>query len=202
MRHYLYFLIFLQLNTVSCSYSQQNKNKIAKEKDTTIVYDLLKQTDSEFILDKKEVDKNETQGKFYEKKYFINSNIVKVEQYDKKGNLFDHTYSQAIVIYEYDANNRKAKMKLLDKNKRPIEDGFGGYWAIEYSYDEKGRIIKEIAKDTLDNIVKFIPQIDMRPPIVKYSYDKSKTHIKEFDETEKLIKEYDCEKIEECRPFK
>jgi hypothetical protein len=73
-----------------------------------------------------------------------------------------------------------------------------GYWSIEFSYDNKKRIIKETYRDKANNLVKYIPNIDCKPPYIKYKYLTNNKCIRKWcDDHNKVqfIDTCDCPKI-------
>lgn len=198
MGFYIMFVSYSCDRLNSCS-----KLKKENERDTIIVYNTLLETDSEFLIKRRDVSKDDIENQFFEKKVFVNSNLICIERYNRKGELFDNTYSSAIVEFEYDELNRVTKKKYFNKNHERVMNDFGGFWAVEYYYDDRDRIKKEIAKNKDDLIVEFIQGVDMRPSIVEYKYDRKGVGIKEFNEKRRFIRQFYCSKkeINTCIPY-
>jgi len=159
---------------------------------TVIKYSLLKETDDGLKVEKKNVTISETKNHFFEKYVYVGHNLDSVCLYDKMGNLYDGLYQNAITIYEY-SNNKLTFVKLFNKNRQRVENGFWGYWSIEYLYDTKGRITKEINRNKNNVPVKYNYNIDMVAPYLEYEYlTKDSCIEKDFDNNHKLIREVRC----------
>ncbi|MBB3187865.1 hypothetical protein [Microbacter margulisiae] len=157
-----------------------------------IKYTILRETDSGFELAKKNASVSETKKNFFEKFEYNNNYLKKVCLYDKKGHLYDGVYNNAITTYEYSNNKLKYK-KLYDKNKRRVENGFMGYWAIEFFYDRQGRIIKKTYIDKQGSPLKYNPNTDEDPPYVEYEYMRNGKCIeKSLDNNYKIIRQDTC----------
>lgn len=182
----LYFIILIVCSNSSNIYSQ----------DTTVLYSLIKRTDSGFLMLKKNIRVSEIRNNFSLKYLYIDSTLRSISFLDSAGNLYDGTYSNALTIFEYDNNVLKYK-KMFDKSGRRVNDPFLGYSSIEFLYDNLGRIIKEIYREKNDSIIKYLPNIDFIPPFFEYVYLKDKCLRKWLDNNNRIqfIDTCNCPKI-------
>jgi hypothetical protein len=159
----LALLFFVVIGNIFTSYSQ---SKVVR-------YSLLDISEGCLTVLKENVPKSKIKNHFYKKSTFIDSTLRNSSIYDNKGLLYDDTYSNAITIIEYE-NGLPKYEKLYDRYNQRIEDGFLGYWSIEFSFDNKGRIIQEIYRDKNNGLVKYVANIDFKPPYLEYEYTSNK----------------------------
>ncbi len=137
--------------------------------DTLKVFSILKRTDSGFVKVDEDICKSKTKGHFYETSTYIMDTLRSISIYNDKGELYDGIYSNSTTLFEYENGMLKFK-KFYNRNNMPVEDGFLGYWSVEFKYDNKSRIVKEIYRDKNNNPVKFESNIDFKPPYLEYEY--------------------------------
>ena len=136
--------------------------------DTVIVYNILRQTDSEFVLKKEYASEIDTHNNFFEKLTYVNNKLRLLQLYDRNGDLYDYTYEYAIREFEYEGNLIKS-IKLFDKNYIKVEDAFYGFWSVEFFYDSNQRIVKKIYRDVSGQLVDSY-EITGIAPIIIYEY--------------------------------
>jgi len=185
MNRIFLILIFLLIQNTE-SYCQ---NWITK-------YTLLENTDGDFKTLKKDASADEIKNEFYLKNRYKDSLLISVSLYDKKGELFDDLYLNAITEYEYENKIVKYK-RLYDKNHQRTEDNFKGYWSIEYIFDKEKKLKKEKYTDKSGNPVQFYPNIDNVPPIIEYEYLENACFEKWIDNENNIVNSdtCDCPKI-------
>ena len=137
--------------------------------DSTIVLIKLRKTISGFEIIKENVLYAEIKDSYFQKNLYISNLLRSMFVYDMNKKLYDGTYTNAIKLFEYKGDTLKF-IKLYDKNTHRVEDGFTGYWSIEFTYDKNGRIIMETFRDTANSLVKYYPNFDFKPPYIKYEY--------------------------------
>lgn len=194
----LLFLIFLS----SCI----KQNGTSYTRNNNVVYNIIKPGNGIYAIIKKNVPENEVKNKPYEKKYFKENKIVKIERYNAKGKLTDNFSVPAITKFEYDSDNHIKFVRYFNKeNQRAIDNNFG-YWSIEYIYDEQDRVVMEIYRDSKSRFLKVprdmngkIIKQDFLAPIITYQYLDDKLRIKAFDQNFNLLKEVIGNKP--CIPF-
>jgi hypothetical protein len=196
---YILFLILIHVSLYSCSLNSTSTLKEVVNSDTIIIYSIITPTASEFKTIRTNVNLRDTLNNYYKKEYYVDSMLIKIETYDSTGNLFDPPYSHALIIYEYNKDKSAKKLMLFDKNRNRIEDKFQGYWSLEYFFNLDGKKVKQIAKDSSGNLVKYMPLLpDIIPPIIEYQHSENKINIKIYDENYRLIKEEVCEDFDTC----
>jgi hypothetical protein len=193
-------LIFILLLT-SCI-SETNNSEV-KER---IQYNLIQPGNGIYVITKKNVEEKQTSNFDFEKVYYENDKKVKIQRYNKKGNLSDDFSVAAVTKFEYDPNGNVKFIKYFDKNNTPAEDDLFGYWSIEYIYDEQNRVRMEIYRDAenkfltvpRDNSGK-IAKINFISPVLTYEYLGDQLKIKALDKNFNLLKEVYGDKP--CIPF-
>ena len=169
--------------TVACG--KLDNGSIPKA-DTTVVYNLLEQTDSAFRVMKENVAKTTISSNYHQKLYYVDSVLIRIEQFDKGGNLFNHLYSPAITKYTYQ-QGRVEKVEFYDKNLQRVERPFGGHFSIEYSYDTQNRITGKVHRDKNDQLMAFIADIDISPAYIKYTYKGDEVFAIHYDENHGVV---------------
>ena len=171
-----------------------------------VQYNLITPENGIYAITKKDVFKEETKNHPFEKKYFNENRIIKIERYNKEGKLTDDFFVPAITKFEYDSENHVKFVKYYNKeNHKAIDNNFG-YWSIEYIYDHKDRVVMEIYRDTEFKFLEVprnmngeIVKKDFLAPILTYEYLGNKLRIKAFDKNFNLLKEVIGDKP--CVPF-
>ncbi len=170
------------------------------------VYNLIKPSAGIYEVYKKNVKEQETAGNYFEKNFYENDKLLKIERYDKNGNLTDELFIPAITKFEYDNSGKVKYVKYFGKNGRPAETPKFGYSSIEYIYDGKGRVIIEIYRNKNFNLLSVprtesgeIKNKNFISPVLAYIYNGKDLTIKAFDKNFNLIKETKGKKP--CVPF-
>ena len=177
------FIIFFEQNAFS--------------QDSTIVLVKLKKTNSAFEVVNGNALDTAIKNSYFQKYLFVDSLLQSVSVYDMDKKLYDGIYNNALTLFEYKKDTLKF-IKLYDKNNRRVAEGFMGYWSIEFSYDNKRRIIMETYKDTANNLVKYYPNFDFKPPYIKYKYlakNKCMRELCDNTKTVQFIDTCDCPKL-------
>jgi hypothetical protein len=147
----------------------------------------LEKTTSGFIVVKDNVSCSTIKNSYYQEKLYVDKMLRSVSIFDPNNNLNDDTYSNAVTLFEYNKDTLKY-IKLFDRNNHRVEDGFRGYWSIELSYDRMGKIRMETFRDTSNNLVKYYPNIDFKPPYLEYEYLDNNKCIRKWYDNSKNIK--------------
>ena len=167
-----------------------------KGKDTKVVYNLIEPNAGIYAVIEKNVDPSQITGRYYEKSYYRNFNLIKIERYDKTGKLNDDLSVSAVTEFEYDSFNRVRFVRYFDKMGKRSTDKFRRFWCIEYIYDELGRVIMEIYRDKEYKLMTVpvdaagkIQNVEFIPPVLVYKYaDDEVITIMAFDEEFNLLK--------------
>jgi hypothetical protein len=160
--------------------------------DKIIKYDLLTETDSEFEVNKLDVDSSEVVGNFFRIRVFDDKRLVKIEFRDKIGDLIDNIYTPAIIKYKYDIRKKISSIEFLDKNKQQSEDEFGGHCSIQYIYNNEGKILLEIFRNKKYNLINASENysLNLQGAIRRYLHLKDSIIRYDYDENMKLLKEF------------
>lgn len=201
------------------------KSQTPIQHDTIVAYDILEKNSCLYPIKKRNVAQQAVQGKFYQKRIFVDSNLIRIEQRDSVGNLFDNIYTNSIMEFEYE-NNKVRFLKNYDKNHNKVEYNYGGYWSIEFVYDTEGKIIKEIFRNKKNELMKHqIPNKhkekdeyeeddgrkekeeregeEIQPAYIEFKYAGERILIREYTDRNKLISEHEgqmpCIPYIDCR---
>ncbi len=162
-------ILFMLTNCAPKSNNSEIKNRIQ--------YNLIQPENGIYVITEKNVEEKQTGNFDYEKVYYENDKTVKIERYNKKGNLTDNFSVAAITNFEYDPNGNVKFIKYYDKNNSPAEDDLFGYWSIEYIYDEQNRVKMEIYRDAESKFLTVprdnsgeIAKINFISPVLTYEY--------------------------------
>jgi len=141
-------------------------------------------------------------GKCYEKEYYKNNKIVKIERYNKDNDLTDDLNVPAVTAFDYSDDGKLKLVRYYDKNNKKTLDAKLGYWSKEIVYSSP-KITIEFFSDTSGNLL-MIPdnaseRIDHIAPVIVYIETGEGTLIKAFDSKFNLISESYGEKP--CIPF-
>lgn len=184
---------------VSCVKNNEQQNQNVK-------YNLVRPSAGIYEVYKKNVKEQETAGNYFEKNFYENDKLLKIERYDKNGNLTDELFIPAITKFEYDNSGKVKYVKYFGKNGRPAETPKFGYSSIEYIYDGKGRVIIEIYRNRNFDLLSVpitesgeIKNENFISPVLAYIYNGKDLTIKAFDKNFNLIKETKGKKP--CVPF-
>lgn len=191
-------ILFMLTNCAPKSNNSEIKNRIQ--------YNLIQPENGIYVITEKNVEEKQTGNFDYEKVYYENDKTVKIERYNKKGNLTDNFSVAAITNFEYDPNGNVKFIKYYDKNNSPAEDDLFGYWSIEYVYDEQNRVKMEIYRDAESKFLTVprdnsgeIAKINFISPVLTYEYIGDRIKIKALDKNFNLLKEVYGDKP--CIPF-
>lgn len=192
-------IVMILILVFSCS-DENTGNKVKA------VYNLIKPSAGIYEVFAKNVDKDKIKGNFYEKQIFENNRLVKIERYNKKGDLTDGLFVPAITVFEYDKDGKVKFVRYLDKNGNAANTPQFGYSVIEYVYGPDGKVIMEIYRDKNFNLLNVprdengnIKNVDFISPVLVYLYNGNILKIKAFDKNFNLIKETEGDKP--CIPF-
>ena len=196
-------LNFLFLTFLSSCIKQ---NGTSHSRNYNVKYSIIKPGNGIYEIIKKDVSEIKVKNNPYEKKYFKENRIIKIERYDSKGKLTDNFSVPAITKFEYDSDNHIKFVKYFNKKNLKAVDNIFGYWSIEYIYDEKDRVTMEIYRDKESKFLKvpkdengLIVKKDFLAPFLTYQYLGDKLRIKAFDENFNFLKEVIGNKP--CVPF-
>ena len=171
------------------------------QEDVIVIYDEIKPTDSEFIIENINISESYTKHKYFRKRIYKDSFLIKIEHYDTKKNLISNKYNSAIICYKYDTSQKILKIKLFNENKEPYTDNFLGFSVLELYYNQNKKVIKTLTKDKNGKLICLYPDVmDAYPAIIKYKYINNKIHILKYNENNKLIKKETVSK-KPCIPY-
>jgi hypothetical protein len=182
------------------------QNGTSNSRNNNVQYNLIKPGNGIYAIVEKNVTEEKTKNNSFEKKYFNEGKIIKIERYNTKGKLTDDFFVPAITKFEYDSDNHVKFVKYYNKkNHKAIDNNFG-YWSIEYIYDNENRVVMEIYRDAESkflevprNINGEIVKKDFLAPVLTYEYLDDKLRIKALDKNFNLLKEVVGDKP--CVPF-
>lgn len=199
IRHIPILLILLILT--SCK-----TKTINSEITGSVQFNLIQPENGIYAITKKNVEEEQINNFDYEKIFYEKRKVVKIERYNKNGNLSDDFSVAAITKFEYDPNGNVKFIKYFDKNNIPAEDDLFGYWSIEYIYDEQNRVRMEIYRDAENKFLTVprdnsgaIAKINFISPVLTYEYVGDQLKIKALDKNFNLLKEVSGDKP--CIPF-
>ncbi len=138
---------------------------------TVARYNLLNNNSGTLSLVERNVSKEATRGRYFEKYVFTEGRLDSILLFDNRGRLYDDPRQSAVVVYEY-SHGRLKFMKLFNRQKQRVNDAYLGLWSTEYFYDARGRIIKEINRNKNNNPVKYMHGFDMITPYSEFEHLK------------------------------
>lgn len=157
----------LRLSIILLISSCSNNNIIVK-------YDIIKQTDSQYIVLKLDVKKENIQGEFYRKRFYNNSLLTKIIYYNPDDEIYSNVYQNAITTYSFVDDS--LIITLFDKDMNKVENEFLGYNTNIIIFDNKNRVVKKLYKDKYGNYTEFSNELDIVPPIIEYQYIDNKCY--------------------------
>lgn len=171
-----------------------------------VQYNLIQPGNGIYAITKKNVEEELTNNFDYEKIFYKKNKVIKIERYNKNGNLTDDFSVSAITKFEYDITGNVKIIKYFDRNGKPAENEMFGYWSIEYIYDEQHRVRMEIYRDSESKFLTVprnnsgeIAKINFISPVLTYEYIGDNLKIKALDKNFNLLKEVYGDKP--CIPF-
>ena len=183
------------------------KSKIDNSEITgRVQYNLIQPGNGIYAIIKKNVEEEQTNNFDYEKIFYEKNKVVKIERYNKNGNLTDDFSVSAITKFEYDIAGNVKYIKYFDRIGNAAENEMFGYWSIEYIYDEQNRVRMEIYRDSESKFLTVprnnsgeIAKINFISPVLTYEYIGDHLKIKALDKNFNLLKEVYGDKP--CIPF-
>jgi len=180
--------------------------EVKKTTDNNVKYNLIEPGNGIYAVVEKDVSEEKLENTFYEKVYFDEKKLIKIERYNKSSELTDELSVAAITTFEYNSENKVKQVKYFNsQNQKSVDEDFG-YHSIEYIYDEVGRVRMEIYRNANYEFLKVprddsgnIAKVDFLSPVLTYEYIGDKLRIKALDQNFNLLKEVVGDKP--CVPF-
>jgi len=171
------------------------------QEDVIVIYDEIKPSDSEFIIENLNVPKSYIGHKYFRKRVYKDSILEKIEHYDQEKSLISNLYNPALICYKYDTLKNLLKIRLFNENKEPYTDNFLGFSILELYYNENKKVKKTLAKDKDGKLICLYPAVmDAHPAIIKYKYMNDTIYIYKYNKNNKLIKKETVTK-RPCIPY-
>ncbi|MCP5062656.1 MAG: hypothetical protein GY936_09350 [Ignavibacteriae bacterium] len=180
--------------------------EVKKTTDNSVKYNLIEPGNGIYAIVEKDVSKDRLENNFYEKVYFDEKLLIKIERYNKSSELTDELSVAAITAFEYNSDKKVKQVKYFNSMNQKFVDEDFGYHSIEYIYDEVGRVRMEIYRNANSEFLKVprddsgnIAKVDFLSPVLTYEYVEDKLRIKALDQNFNLLKEVVGDKP--CVPF-
>jgi hypothetical protein len=171
-----------------------------------VKYNIIEPGNGIYAIVEKDVNKTNAINSNSEAVYYDADKIVKIERYNKSGELTDEFDVAAVTQLEYNLDGNVKYLKYFDKIGNKSEDEIFGYWSVEYIYDEQNRVRMEIYRDADSKFLEVprdnsgnIAKVNFLSPILTYEYTNDQIIIKALDQNFNLLKEVNGDKP--CVPF-
>lgn len=191
-----YIVLLFLISLLGCTKS------VPEKEESDVRYNLIQPLESIYKIVKSNVTSDEIPGKYFEKEYFLNRNLVKIERYDQNGQLTDELGTPAISVFEYDQDDNLKFFRYYNKFGRKAEDKKLKFWSKEIIRSSSSTVI-EFYSDTTGNLLTLPSESESQSnhiaPVIVYIETPEGTLIKAFDSEFNLLSEEYGEKP--CIPF-
>lgn len=194
------YVVFILTSLTSCVKENVPVNHF------DVRYNIIKPETGIYAIIEKDVNEQKLANNYYEKNYYRNETLHKIERYNLKGQMTDELSVSAITKFEYDSDNNVKFAKYFYINGNKAVDKTFGFHSIEYIYDNLGRVKVELYRDEKFNFLKVprnnfgeIEKTNFLSAVIVYEYLDNKIIIKALDQNFNLLKEVIGEKP--CLPF-
>ncbi|NNJ52620.1 MAG: hypothetical protein HKP17_05580 [Ignavibacteriaceae bacterium] len=196
------FLLTAIIILLSIQCTQQELRDVNNQ----VKYNIIEPGNGIYAIVEKDVNKKKTTDNNFETVYYDNDKIVKIERYNKSGELTDEFDVAAVTQFEYNLDGNVKYLKYFDKKGNRSADEIFGYWSVEYVYDEHNRVRMELYRDANSKFLEVprdnsgdIAKVNFLSPVLTYEYIDNKLKIKALDQNFNLLKEVYGDKP--CVPF-